>query len=211
MQYTIKIKVAGKDAEFTRDAKKFKEMFELFLGVVENAVQKQHFIDEPVLTCDDVILATTVLDIIRIGTVISGFEIAVCNPVGGHCIMKHTLTTLVNIGNNFCITSCDAVKLQIVGEYAVYDVFVNTTLVENLHNYFVYWDDIRYKTVATVEKIQADYKLNPVLKEGIDMNWTVQYNVHTELKKAIELIETNPSESKKLLMVMDYMLSNKGE
>lgn len=44
-------------------------------------------------------------------------------------------------------------------------------------------------------------------EESLDKNWTMNYYVPTELKKALALFDTNPVECKKILMVMDYMVS----
>lgn len=181
----------------------FSDMFESFLLLVEEAQQNKHPIDNVVMTFKDAIIATDVQAIIRIGTVIAGFDIMITSARTGHCIMKHPYDIMFANKNNFTNIESD-VKVSIVGRrQQIYSVLHSPVLAQNLRTYFTVWENDSNDALKTVQ----DYQINPVLQEHVDMNWTMQYYAPAELKKALALIDTNPEESKKILMVMDYMLS----
>lgn len=127
----------------------------------------------------------------------------VTTAYSGECIMKHPCDIMFANKNNFSSTIGD-VKVNIVGRrQQIYDVLPSPVLSQNLRTYFTVWEKVSNDAL----KIVQDYQINPVLKEPIDMNWTMEYYAPAELKKALALFDTNPEESKKILMVMDYMLS----
>lgn len=183
---------------------KFADLFESFLKTIEQANTNKHPIDNACMTFKDRIIATDIQAIIRIGTVIAGFDIMITSARTGHCIMNHPYDIMFANKNNFTNIESD-VKVSIVGSrQQIYSVLQSPVLAQNLRTYFTVWENVSNDAL----KIMQDCQINPVLQEPIDMNWTMEYYAPAELKKALALIDTNPEESKKILMVMDYMLSN---
>lgn len=208
--YTISMKVNNHLVSLDNYAD-FGTMFEVFLEYIENANKFKHPIDEPVLNFKEAIIATDVLSIIRIGTSIAGFDIMFTNPTTGYCITSIPLSVILESPETLRLPGT-AVNVNIVGKrQQMYDMFQYGMLVSNMKTFFEHWKS--YVTNAQVlvramyDLPTEDYVLNPVLKDNIDMNWTMEYYAPAELKKALDLIDTNPAESKKILMVMDYMLS----
>jgi hypothetical protein len=201
--FRISMKMNGKKLS-SENNQDFREMFEIFLSYIEEAAKRKYNIDEPVLTYKDAILATDIVSIIQIGTAISGFDIMITEEFNGQCLMKYPYDIIIE--NVDKLHHGKDVKVNIVGRrQQIYEVFQSPVLPQNLKTYFTVWKN----TCDEAQKIVQDYVINPVLKEEVDMNWTMEYYAPAELKKALALIDTNPEESKKILMVMDYMLSNK--
>lgn len=208
--YTISMKVNNHLVSLDNYAD-FGTMFEVFLEYIENANKFKHPIDEPVLNFKDAIVATDVQSIIRVGSAIAGFDIMFTNPVTGYCITSIPLSLLLESPETLRIPS-DTININIVGKrQQMYDVFQHNMIVSNIKTFFTHWAGVvkdAHTVVHTVYDLpDTDNVINPVLQKPIDMNWTMEYYAPAELKKALALIDTNPAESKKILMVMDYMLS----
>lgn len=201
--YTISCSVNNKLVSIPKYVH-FTDMFESFLLLVEEAQQKKHPIDNVFMTYKDSVLATDVQSIIKIGTVISGFDIMITDAISGKCIMKYTPEIMFENKNNFSVTS--DVQVSIVGRrQQIYSVLQSPVIAQNLRTYFTMWETESNKAWRIVQ----DYVLNSELQKNVDMNWTLQYYAPDELKRALSVIDTDPAEAKKILMVMDYMLSSK--
>lgn len=203
--YTISMKVNNHSVSLNNYAD-FGTMFEVFLEYVENANKFTHPIDEPVLIYKDAIIATDVLSIIRIGASISGFDVMFTHPVTGYCITSIPVSVLLESPETLRIPG-ETIDINIVGKrQQVYQVFQKGMMVSNMKTFFKHWASVVHDAQIVVFS-GVDHVINPVLQQNVDMNWTMEYYVPAELKKALASIDTNPAETKKILMVMDYMLS----
>lgn|SRR6478609_869518 len=198
----------------------FDSMFEMFLELLEEAFENKWVVCDAELRYCGISISNDIVNIIKIGTVIANFSIMVSDPNNQGVFMLYPLSTYVVGVREFKIDS-EEVKIHIVGNRSnSYNVFPLSIFTCNLKPYFKQWGDMVEKAQQKVQSLMKaakehknvchDHAINSVLQNDIklvDMNWTMQYNLHNELKEAIELLETNPSESKRLLMMMDYMLS----
>lgn len=198
----------------------FDSMFEMFLELVEEAHENNWQLSDAEFRYRGVPIAHDIVSIIKIGTVIANFSIMVSDPNNQDTFMLYPLSTYVVGVREFKIDN-EEVKIHIVGNRSnSYNVFPLSIFTCNLKPYFKQWGDMVEKAQQKIQSMMKatkehrnvchDHAINSVLQNDIklvDMNWTMQYNLHNELKEAIELLETNPSESKRLLMMMDYMLS----
>jgi len=192
----------------------------MFLELLEEAFENKWVVCDAELRYCGISISNDIVNIIKIGTVIANFSIMVSDPNNQGVFMLYPLSTYVVGVREFKIDS-EEVKIHIVGNRSnSYNVFPLSIFTCNLKPYFKQWGDMVEKAQQKVQSLMKaakehknvchDHAINSVLQNDIklvDMNWTMQYNLHNELKEAIELLETNPSESKRLLMMMDYMLS----
>lgn len=203
--YTISMKVNNHPVSLNNYAH-FGTMLEVFLEYVENAIEMKHPIDEAVLIYKDAVIATDVQSIIRIGASIAGFDIMFTHPATGYCIGNLPLDSILNSPETL-VFSVGYINVNIVGKrQQMYAVLGDTMAVECITSYFTNWKSLVADAQVNV-KVASDHVINSVLQQKVDMNWTMEYYVPAELKKALAAIDTNPEESKKILMVMDYMLS----
>lgn len=198
----------------------FDSMFEMFLGLIEEAIENEWSLHDAEFRYRGVLVSNDIVNIIKIGTVIANFSVMLSLPNAKSPLMVYQLNTYLNGVKEYSIAS-EGVMVYIVGNRIKrYNVFPLSILTCNLPDYFKHWGNVVDNTQKQVQSIGTeakkhttvchDHVTNSVLQNDIhlvDMNWTMQYNLHTELKEAIELLDTNPSESKRLLMMMDYMLS----
>lgn len=202
-QYSIMMKINGRDLDLCNYLH-FIDLFEVFLAHIEEANRHKHYIDDVMLICNDIAVATDVQSIIRIGTFISGFDIMITDALTGNCVMKYPCNLILENVENLRYSK--DVKVNIVGRrLEIYSVLQSPVIAQNLKTYFSVW----VRDVEFAQKIINDKRKNLLSTKEVDMNWTMEYYIPTEVKKALSFIDTNPEESKKILMVMDYMLSSK--
>lgn len=187
----------------------FTEMFESFLQCVEETVKNKLPIDKPVLTYKDTVLATDVQSIVKIGASILNLAVNICSRDGKDVLLTHLVNEEFYIGTDIS-PNHDQLNIKVVSsKNIVYKVFVNPVGRNKIRKFFMDWRSIVKNAQIAVQETDEDHIINPVLQQKVDMNWTMEYYAPAELKKALALIDTNPAESKKILMVMDYMLSSK--
>lgn len=199
--YNIKLSINNVVVDFKdKGYLEFSDMFEQVMGLLEQAFDACENITNVELTYKDKVIANDIDTLIKIGTAISNFSVKLEYDNNNFCY-KHEIYFFIE--NILSLPRSESYKIYIVGSKGtVYNVFPTVGHFQ-IKKIFDEWGDI----IDTAQKIVNDYDINPVLEEPIDMNWTMQYYVPAELKKALSLIDTNPEESKKILMVMDYMLS----
>lgn len=199
----------------------FDSMFESFLLLLEESKKRNCVISHVVLYYQGTRVQSGLLTVLQVATAIAGFDIQMTAPDGGtsRVIKPFSLVHLASWiapSNNLD----DDITFGIVSmSGVVYNVFPQTVMICNLGGYVRHWKLIVQNAQETVCNLlekekkytqsinnlpDIDAVLNPV-----DTDWMMGYYVRNELKQIKELIDTDPTEAKKRISVMEYMINQK--